>query len=176
MGRRGPAPTPSTVLKKRGSWRAKAGGEEPAPPPIDQSDLRPPPTLEAGSESRKHWKRLAPMLAGMGVFTKAERQILERYCVYLVRWTEAERFLAQNGMVYPVKDGNGKVKCFQEFPQGAISRQLAVELRRIEQELGLTPSARTRLKAQREDLTKGGQVAGLKNVNPFFLVGGAEAG
>ncbi len=47
--------------------------------------------------------------------------------------------------MYPLKDDNGKTKCFQEWPQAAIANELAIQLTRLEQEFGMTPSARTRI-------------------------------
>lgn len=157
------------MLKKRGSWRANTGQAEAEPkPPV--ASIRPPGTLEPKSEERRVWKDMAPMLVGMGVFTQAERNLLERYCVLWVQWRKATLFIQQNGMTYPITDGAGKLRCFQQFPQVNIQATLSVELRRMEQELGLTPAARTRLRADREQMTKGGEVPGLKKINPFFLV------
>ena len=47
--------------------------------------------------------------------------------------------------MYPHKDESGKVKCFQQWPQVAIANKLAIQLTRLEQEFGMTPSARTRI-------------------------------
>ncbi len=47
--------------------------------------------------------------------------------------------------MYPLKDEAGQTKCFQQWPQVAIAHKLALQLTRLEQEFGMTPSARTRI-------------------------------
>ena len=47
--------------------------------------------------------------------------------------------------MYPIKNDAGKVKCFQQWPQVAIANKLAQQLTRLEQEFGMTPSARSRI-------------------------------
>ncbi len=50
--------------------------------------------------------------------------------------------------MYPLKDEKGQVKYFQQWPQVAIANKLAQQLTRLEQEFGMTPSARARLQIQ----------------------------
>ena len=47
--------------------------------------------------------------------------------------------------MYPLRSDDGKVKCFMQWPQVAIAHKLAQQLTRLEQEFGMTPSARTRV-------------------------------
>ncbi len=46
---------------------------------------------------------------------------------------------------YPLKDEEGKIKYVAPWPQVSIANKLAQQLTRLEQEFGLTPSARARL-------------------------------
>ena len=55
-----------------------------------------------------------------------------RYCDALVRWRKA---------------ANGQPKCFQQYPQVSLHHKLGLMLLRLEQEFGLTPSARARFTA-----------------------------
>lgn len=142
MGRRGPAPTPSPILKLRGTFRKDRNRSEPQP---EQSA---PPCPEYLEEPAKAvWNELLPQLQATGVLSRIDANALARYCTYFARWRKAEAFLAKNGDVYPLKDGNGKVKCLQPFPQVSIASKLGALLTRLEQEFGLTPSSRTRIQS-----------------------------
>lgn len=93
------------------------------------------------------WDHLVPRLAGMGVLSAIDGNALARYCQLWSRWRKAEAFLRKHGEVYPLKDEAGKVKYLQPFPQVSIAANLAQQLTKLEQEFGLTPSARTRIQA-----------------------------
>jgi len=149
MGARGPAPTPTKILQMRGSrWPERLGINEPLPEagaPTCPSWL---PT-----DAKAAWKQLAPVLLDMGVLTKADRLALARYCRLFMRWRRAEDFLDKHGEVYPIRkvvtdrDGNERVEVVGSapFPQVAIAAKLADQLLRLEQNFGLTPSARSRI-------------------------------
>jgi len=142
MGRRGPPPTPTEILKLHGSKlvnkrREQTEAKGPAGKPSCPTWL--------DKDAKKAWKQLVPMLEFMGVLTRIDANALARYCETWVRWRHAQEFLKQKGEVYPLKDESGKVKCLMPFPQVAIANSLAQQLLRLEQEFGLTPAARTRI-------------------------------
>ena len=140
MGKRGPRPLPTAVLQARGSRRAKANKLEPEPP----AGLPECPDW-LSDDAKAVWSQITPILQKMGVLTIADGNALARYCTALAQWREAEMFLQKYGLTYPVKSGNGTVKCFFQWPQVAIVQKLSLVLTRLEQEFGLTPSARTRI-------------------------------
>lgn len=140
MGRRGPAPTPTAILRLRGSRLAGQRGDEPRPPRAAPAR---PDWLD--DEGRAAWQQLVPMLRRMRVLTKIDGNALARYCQTWVRWRRAEEFIARNGEVYTLKDDKGQVRCVMQWPQVSIANKLAIQLLRLEQEFGLTPSARTRI-------------------------------
>ena len=79
------------------------------------------------------------------MLTRVDGNALARYCRLWSRWRKVEAFLDQHGEVYPLKDEGGRVKYLQQWPQVAIAGKLAHLLTRLEQEFGMTPSARTRI-------------------------------
>lgn len=81
----------------------------------------------------------------MGVLTLIDGQTLSRYCHLWSRWRKAEAFIAARGDMYPIEDERGRVKCMNQWPQVGIANNLSQRLTRLEQELGLTPSTRTRI-------------------------------
>lgn len=139
MGLRGVPPTPSAILKLRGSRLANRPGE---PQPEQKAPSCPSYLTKA---ERQVWRQLAKKLERIGVLTIVDQNALARYCVLFVRWRKACDFLEAYGTTQPVKDGNGNVKCFMHFPQVSEVNKLSVLLLRLEQEFGLTPSSRTRI-------------------------------
>jgi P27 family predicted phage terminase small subunit len=140
MGARGPTPTPSHLLKLRGGFRSDRHRDQLQPP-----EGRPTCPDWLDDEAKTAWKHLTPLLSAMGVLTRIDRNALARYCQLWARWKKAELFIQKHGDTYPIKDESGKIKCLQQFPQVAIAHKLAALLTRLEQEFGLTPSARSRI-------------------------------
>lgn len=140
MGARGPRPTPTSILELRGSRRAKLNRGEPQPAPG-----LPDPPVWLDAEGLAVWNEITPMLDEMGVLTRIDGLALARYCSLWADWIRARQFVSRHGTTYPIKDGNGKVKCFGQFPEVALLHKLSLALSRMEAEFGLTPSARTRL-------------------------------
>lgn len=145
MGRRGPSPTPTPILKLRGSTlvtkkREKAEVRGPAGLPDCPDWL--------DSDGQEAWTRVVPLLVQMGVLTRVDANALGRYCRLFTRWKKAEEFISKNGDVYPLKDESGQIKYLQQFPQVGIAIKLAQQLTKLEQEFGMTPSARSRIQLQ----------------------------
>jgi P27 family predicted phage terminase small subunit len=94
---------------------------------------------------------LIPLLDQMRVLTQIDGNALARYCQLWSRWKRAEAFIQKHGDTYPLKDEKGRIRCLQQFPQVSIANKLAQQLTRLEQEFGLTPSARTRIHVKPEE-------------------------
>ncbi len=134
MGARGPAPTPTAVLKLRGSWLAKDRTGEPEP-----SHDRPRCPAWLDSCAKNLWRRLIPQLEAMGVLGTCDRNAVARYCLTFSKWRRAETFLMKHGDTATVR---GELK---PYPQVKMAMALADQLLKLEREFGLTPSARARL-------------------------------
>ncbi len=146
MGRRGPIPLPTALLRARGSrhvTRRREQDEVQGPP----GHPRCPRWLDP--EAQATWRHLVPLLGQMGVLTRIDGLALARYCRVFSRWRKAEAFIDQHGEMYPLKDEAGRVKYFVQWPQVAIANKLCQHLTRLEQEFGMTPSARTRIQVSR---------------------------
>lgn len=146
MGRRGPAPTPTPILRLRGSKRVtKTRLEREVAGPAGAPEC--PDWLDA--DARAAWDGLVPLLELMGVLSRADGHALARYCRLWSRWRKAEAFIDKHGEMYPLKDDAGGTKCFAQWPQVAIANKLAQQLTRLEAEFGLTPAARSRIQLER---------------------------
>lgn len=140
MGDRGPAPTPAAILKMRGSWRAKGrtGGIQP------KTEIPLCPKW-INNRARQAWKYIVPILNSLKVTTKLDRGAITRYCTTYAHWQECEEFLDKHGKAYTVKNPDGTPKGVEVFPQVAMAQKYSEILGKLEQQFGLTPSARTRI-------------------------------
>ncbi len=146
MGKRGPARTPTRILKMRGSWRADAREGEPEP---DASRPRCPAWLR--KEAKRAWKELIPQLEAMGILAKCDRNPLARYCQTLAQWKATEQWIMKHGDAYPEKDARGKIIGLKEYPQVSRALRLSEALLRLEKQFGLTPAARADLAIEKHN-------------------------
>ena len=147
MGRRGPKPEPTILTMARGNPAKKQiNAREPKP---KSGNIKPPKYLTG--ESLKCWKEVTPGLIATGVMTEADVPTLARYCTMYEQWL---RYLAEvraGRDVLTIFNDDGSVKYQQQTPAATMQQKLATSMLRIEQEFGLTPSARTGIVAQKED-------------------------
>lgn len=106
-----------------------------------------------GRYGKQEWKRITPELARLGMLTKVDQAGLEMYCRSYQKWREAEDFLIERGTYYTIKDSAGKVKYIQQVPQVAIATSCQEYCRKMIQEYGLSPAARSRLEITPKELT-----------------------
>lgn len=144
MGSRGPQPTPTAILEKRGSWRAKINPDEPMP-----SKSTPVAPDFVTDSALTLWNETVFELEAMGVLTQADKNLLARYCVLYDRWIQAERKIKARGMVYPVKGQDGNIIAVKEFPEVRIASNLSSQLLQMEREFGLSPASRTRIRTEK---------------------------
>lgn len=142
MGRRGPPPKPTHLRLLEGNPGKRAiNAAEPKPKPAIPTC---PPELNGAA--RKEWKRMAKELAALGLLTKIDRAGLAAYCALYARWIEAEAQIVKHGML--IKSPNGYP---MQSPYLSIATQCLKQLRGYLQEFGLSPSARSRVKAEKPD-------------------------
>lgn len=90
--------------------------------------------------ARKEWRRLATPLHEAGILTLADRAALAAYCQSYAHWVEAEEQLRKTPAL--LKSPSGYV---QQSPWLSVANKQLELMGRYMSELGLTPSARTRL-------------------------------
>jgi P27 family predicted phage terminase small subunit len=127
-------------MRLAGSWRAATRKGEPVLPIIVP---QPPEWLEP--PAREAWDELVRAIGPMRVLTDADAIGLGHLAEYLSRWKHATKQLARYGDVLPVKDDSGAIIGFKRSPYVAMQLEYGLMVRRMMQEFGLTPSARTRL-------------------------------
>lgn len=90
-------------------------------------------------DARAVWHLLIPQLATIGLATKLDRNALTRYCRLFARWMNAEKHLQKHGTTIATE------KQVVAAPEVREADSLASQLLRLEQNFGLTPSARASL-------------------------------
>lgn len=150
MGHRGPPKKPTELKLLQGVPGGESKLNKSEPRPAKLAGARPPAWL--GKEAKKIWREVAPKLEKLGLLTDIDISTLARYCDTRWRWLQAKQFLDEHGPVYAIyheqtedekKAGRKpKLKYMAQFPQVNIYSSLGKELTRLEQNFGMTPSAR----------------------------------
>ena len=139
MGKRGPRPEPTIIKMAKGNpGKRPLNKSEPKPP---SDDITPPDWVTGVARSK--WDQVVPKLIGMGVMTNADIDTIARYCTMHEQYVKYLEQVRRGLDVLVIRDDKGKVKYMQSTPAATMMTKLAASMLRIEQEFGLTPSART---------------------------------
>jgi len=144
MGKRGPRPTPTKLKILRGN---------PGRRPINQDEPEPPADgivmpAHLGDVAAAKWREVLPLLQAVKVMTRSDVEALARYCDTYEWWLACRVKLKKEGDTYPILNDKGEVKYIAQRPEVSIANKLATQLRQLEQDFGLNPSARTGLKVE----------------------------
>jgi P27 family predicted phage terminase small subunit len=100
-------------------------------------------------DASEAWDVLAEMLGNLGVIGETDANIMARYCETLRIWHHV-RVLCDGGKKIYKRDGD----TVEEMPWITRFQRLGEQLRHMERELGLTPSARASLRTDSGDAPK----------------------
>ena len=135
MAGKGPARTPTAILKARGSQRGKQRAKcEPTAP-----DGIPVCPASMSRDEKVVWRMLIARLDSLGVSSKADSLLLRRYCEAIIERKSLRAQVAAEGHTYPCG--------LQQKQHPALARigKLEDQLLRYDQEFGLSPASRARL-------------------------------
>ena len=132
-------PVPTALRKLRGN---------PSKRPLPKNEAQPRQGIPScprhiQGEGRKEWRRTAKELADCGLLTFVDRAALAAYCQAWARWVQAEDVLRKAGVL--TKTPNGMLV---QSPMLAIANRAMDQMRAFLGEFGMTPAARTRIKAE----------------------------
>jgi P27 family predicted phage terminase small subunit len=96
--------------------------------------------------ARRLWFELAAELHAMGVLTFADRQSLALLCEAVQDYRKARAILADRGTTYETMTQAGSVM-YRNRPEVAVASDAWRRARTMIGEFGLTPAARSRIKA-----------------------------
>lgn len=160
MGKRGPAPKPTNVLKITGSWRAKTRSKaEPKPKakaPVCPEWLSP--------DAKAKWAELVPELLRMKLLTVVDGDVLAAYCEAWAEFRAASKTIAEEGRTFTTEKGY-----VGQHPAVAQQRSAWAAVKSFASLFGLDPSSRSRLNV-------GGDKEDDKPADPFeaFLKRGSN--
>lgn len=97
-------------------------------------------TRRARQTASELWNRLAPVLRVSTGLVRSQQEALEDYCVTWARIQQGERAISRAGMILRGDHGNSV-----RNPWSTVLNQYRSHLRSLIGELGLSPSAATRL-------------------------------
>lgn len=138
---KGRKPTPTALRLLRGNPRKRpVNAREPAPARVPD-DIAPPDWLDPSAQVE--WRRLAPLLARLGVLTETDSDALAAYCESWTTWKQATQKIRQFGMV--VKANKAGVELPVISPYVKIAERSLAAMRGFLVEFGMTPSSRARI-------------------------------
>lgn len=137
MGKRGPKPTPTRILKVRGSWRADTRSGEPECSGIP----KPPEWLEG--EALAKWNQLVPKLARMGVIGDVDGDVIAAYCEAWSEFVLARKYIDEHGEIACGEKGGE-----YQHPMVGIKNKAVERMGRLGAQFGWSASARTGLKVE----------------------------
>lgn len=141
MGLRGPKPKPTALRKLEGN---PSGRPLPTNEPQPQRVLKAEAPKDLQPDGVIIWNQLVDEMGRIGLLSVLDLHALHRYVRYLLEYHEAEKRI--NGvLLITMKWPNGQVRHVTPNPYLSIRNNAATQLGRLEQSLGLTPSARARM-------------------------------
>jgi len=112
--------------------------------------------------ARREWRRISGPLHQAGLLTVADRAALAAYCQAFGRWVEAEERLKETPVLLRTPSGYA-----QQSPWLSIANKQLELMGRYMAELGLTPSARTRLDLGSDVLDAKNQITRIELVSVY---------
>ena len=141
MGKRGPAPRPSKILKLIGSRHAGKRTELPS------SGRAPKMPTWLDREAKAEWKRITERLQGIGILDEVDRGALSAYCLTWSQFYRAVKTVRKEGETFKTPAGY-----IQQHPAVAIINASRQALLKFYGQFGLSPSGRVGLGNKEENL------------------------
>ncbi|NTW70665.1 MAG: phage terminase small subunit P27 family [Eubacteriaceae bacterium] len=144
MAQRGRKPKPTAIKELEGNpGKRKLNNREPKP---TKRAPKCPTWLEP--EAKKEWRRTAKHLEELGILTEVDMAAFAGYCQSYARWKESEEFISKHAMI--VKSPSGHLV---QVPHISIAQTYLKSMIRLCEQFGLTPSARSRIIAEKGDMS-----------------------
>ncbi len=140
MTARGPKPKPTATKKAAGTLRKHR--QNAAEPVFSADGVYPPDVIANDMVALAEWNRIAPDLVRVRIVTNVDVAVLAAYCNSFARWQMAEEKLRRDGLLVEAP----RTKVPMHNPYRDIARQERSDCIRFAAELGISPSARTRVK------------------------------
>jgi len=131
-------PIPFEVARLRGNPGRRPLRQPPCPP---QSEIPPEPPAWLAQPAQDEWRRLAPILHGLGLLTILDHAVLGAYCMAYGRMVDAAKAIEVEGYV-----ARGSTGSLVLHPLVRIAAEASRDVLTFGSQLGLTPRARQHLR------------------------------
>lgn len=144
--KRGRRKRPTKITEAMGNpGKRKIKKNEPKP------DGLPPEQIDGLDDTGlAKYRQMRNALGGLRLLTSIDADALMQYAWAYQEWVKCRDFIAANGSIMSIKDAAGKPKYIQQVPQVSMARQYWAMMYRLQQEFGMTPSARASLSVDPE--------------------------
>lgn len=140
MGRRGTKPKPTTLKILHGERPQRVNQDEPRP-----ILRRPKPPKYLNAVALEEWEEILPDIEATGVLSVVDGRALALYCESYSRLVAARADIDKEGVIASSEAGAPKTN-----PAVVVAERASVHMLRCLSEFGLTPAARSRVKAPAE--------------------------
>lgn len=138
---RGRKPLPTATKEAAGSFNVHPGRRNAAEPKAKRGYPVKPEHIDADDVASGQWDELCKTLDELGILTTADKSLLALYCQTYSEWMKLQLHVQANGCVLFNDKGNAS-----QSPEAIQVHRYADRLLKMMSELGLTPSARSRVK------------------------------
>lgn len=136
MGKRGPKTQPAALAKQKGTYQPCRHGDDAVKP----AELECPEGL--GEVAARNWQTIAPMLGRLNITAETDQLSLQMLCEAIEDYIEARNVVLEQGITTVGSQGNIIMHPAVRVRESTFARVL-----KMCQEFGMTPSARTNVKA-----------------------------
>jgi P27 family predicted phage terminase small subunit len=99
--------------------------------------------------AKQQWVLVTNELFMLGMLHTVDLALIEAYCNSIALHIETEQILQETGRIQVYRDEDGRVKHSQIVPLVTVSKQALSDAIKLATQFGLTPSARTKISAER---------------------------
>jgi P27 family predicted phage terminase small subunit len=115
--------------------------------PLNEQEAKPRVVIPDAPEMLKgealtEWHRVTPLLAEVGLIAQLDRAVIAGYCQAWARWLDCERQLEVTGLIVKAPTGYAMYSPYLPAANKALE-----QVRQMAEQIGLSGSARSRIKA-----------------------------
>jgi len=114
--------------------------------PVSQPPMPPKWLSKIGKEQ---WVLVTNELFTLGMLYSVDLALVEAYCNSIALHLETEKILHETGRIQVYRDEDGRIKHSQIVPLVTVSKQALSDAVKLATQFGFTPSARTKISAER---------------------------
>jgi P27 family predicted phage terminase small subunit len=150
----GPPRKPTVLKILQGNPGEKRINDREPQPVLVVAPPAPPAHIAVNADAKALYEKLTTLLMRNRLLGEEDLVLVESYCTTYARKRQAERFIQERGLFFPIFTEDGKrIRYLQQYPHVNIAERSEVLLMQMGDRLGLSPAARARLFVSKVDQT-----------------------